>query len=181
MKKKNLLVRVLVPVVLAGLVFVGFSACSQDDGYPEGFVLNDEKGAATLAKRSMPQGGEAVTPPKPPKEEDDEPKRILAGSSDFDVVIFADIPLIDNMGNVHYENRPVGVMGEVYVYWVEAGKGFPKPHYDVEIVFDDDELSTDDVYHSSVNDRGIMDGFFTVYGQQVGANVEIIPEYQIKS
>ena len=137
MKKKNLLVRVLVPLVLAGLVFVGFSACSQDDGYPEGFVLNDEKGAATLAKRSMPQGGEAVTPPKPPKEEDDEPKRILAGSSDFDVVIFADIPLIDNMGNVHYENRPVGVMGEVYVYWVEAGKGFPKPHYDVEIVFDD--------------------------------------------
>ena len=159
MKKKNLLVRVLVPVVLAGLVFVGFSACSQDDGYPEGFVLNDETGAATLAKRSM----------------------ILAGSSDFDVVIFADIPLIDNMGNVHYENRPVGVMGEVYVYWVEAGKGFPKPHYDVEIVFDDDELSTDDVYHSSVNDRGIMDVYFTVYGQQVGANVEIIPEYQIKS
>lgn len=40
MKKKNLLVRVLVPLVLAGLVFVGFSACSQDDGYPEGFVLN---------------------------------------------------------------------------------------------------------------------------------------------
>ncbi|MEE0573784.1 MAG: hypothetical protein UC662_09450, partial [Paraprevotella clara] len=65
MKKKNLLVRVLVPLVLAGLVFVGFSACSQDDGYPEGFVLNDEKGAATLAKRSMPQGGESVTPPKP--------------------------------------------------------------------------------------------------------------------
>ena len=49
MKKKNLLVRVLVPVVLAGLVFVGFSACSQDDGYPEGFVLNDEAGVATMA------------------------------------------------------------------------------------------------------------------------------------
>ena len=65
MKKKNLLVRVLVPVVLAGLVFVGFSACSQDDGYPEGFVLNDEAGVATMAKRSMPQGGESVTPPKP--------------------------------------------------------------------------------------------------------------------
>jgi len=55
MKKKNLLVRVLVPVVLAGLVFVGFSACSQDDGYPEGFVLNDEAGVATMVKRSMPQ------------------------------------------------------------------------------------------------------------------------------
>ena len=40
MKKKNLLVRVLVPVVLAGLVFVGFSACSQDDGYPEGFAVS---------------------------------------------------------------------------------------------------------------------------------------------
>ena len=65
MKKKNLLVRVLVPVVLAGLVFVGFSACSQDDGYPEGFVLNDEAGVATMVKRSMPQGGESVTPPKP--------------------------------------------------------------------------------------------------------------------
>ena len=50
MKKKNLLVRVLVPVVLAGLVFVGFSACSQDDGYPEGFVLNDEAGVATPPK-----------------------------------------------------------------------------------------------------------------------------------
>lgn len=72
-------------------------------------------------------------------------------------------------------------MGEVYVYWVEPGKGFPKPHYDVEVVFDDDELSAGDVYHSSVNDRGIMDVYFTVYGQQVGANVEIIPEYQIKS
>ena len=65
MKKKNLLVRVLIPVVLAGLVFVGFSACSQDDGYPEGFVLNDEAGVATMVKRSMPQGGESVTPPKP--------------------------------------------------------------------------------------------------------------------
>ena len=103
----------------------------------------------------------------------------MAGSSDFDVVIFADIPLIDNMGNVHYENRPVGVMGEVRVYWVESGKGFPKPHYDVEIVFDDDELSAADVYHSSVNDRGFMEVYFTVYGQQVGANVGIIPEYQI--
>lgn len=69
-------------------------------GYSEGFVLNDETGAANLAKRNMPQGGEAVTSPKPPKEEDDEPKRILAGSSDFDVVMFVDIPLIDNMGNV---------------------------------------------------------------------------------
>lgn len=53
-------------------------------------------------------------------------------------------------------------MGEVYVYWVEPGKGFPKPHYDVEVVFDDDELSAGDVYHSSVNDRGIMDVYFTV-------------------
>ena len=67
MKKKNLLVRVLVPVVLAGLVFVGFSACSQDDGYPEGFVLNDEAGVATMAKRSMPQGGESIKPIEPEK------------------------------------------------------------------------------------------------------------------
>ena len=65
MEKKNLLVRALVPVVLAGLVYEGFSACSKDDDYPEGFVLNDETGTATLAKRSMPQGGESVTPPKP--------------------------------------------------------------------------------------------------------------------
>lgn len=71
MEKKNLLVRALVPVVLAGLVFVGFSACSQDDGYPEGFVLNDETGAATLAKRSMPQGGESTKPIEPSLEHDD--------------------------------------------------------------------------------------------------------------
>ena len=70
MEKKNLLVRALVPVVLAGLVFVGFSACSQDDGYPEGFVLNDETGAATLAKRSMPQGGESTKPVEPEKPSD---------------------------------------------------------------------------------------------------------------
>ena len=67
MKKKNLLVRVLVPLVLAGLVFVGFSACSQDDGYPEGFVLNDEAGVATMVKRSMPQGGESIKPIEPEK------------------------------------------------------------------------------------------------------------------
>ena len=67
MEKKNLLVRALAPVVLAGLVFVGFSACSQDDGYPEGFVLNDETGTATLAKRSMPQGGESTKPVEPEK------------------------------------------------------------------------------------------------------------------
>lgn len=70
MEKKNLLVRALVPVVLAGLVFVGFSACSQDDDYPEGFVLNDETGAATLAKRSMPQGGESTKPVEPEKPSD---------------------------------------------------------------------------------------------------------------
>ena len=28
-------------------------------------MLNDEAGVATMAKRSMPQGGESVTPPKP--------------------------------------------------------------------------------------------------------------------
>ena len=67
MEKKNLLVRALAPVVLAGLVFVGFSACSQDDDYPEGFVLNDETGTATLAKRSMPQGGESTKPVEPEK------------------------------------------------------------------------------------------------------------------
>ena len=42
MEKKNLLVRIFVPVVVAGMVFVGLPACFQDDGYPEGFVLNDE-------------------------------------------------------------------------------------------------------------------------------------------
>ena len=63
--KKNLLVRIFVPVVVAGMVFVGLPACFQDDGYPEGFVLNDEAGVATMVKRSMPQGGESVTPPKP--------------------------------------------------------------------------------------------------------------------
>ena len=60
MEKKNLLVRIFVPVVVAGMVFVGLPACFQDDGYPEGFVLNDEAGVATMAKRSMPQGGESI-------------------------------------------------------------------------------------------------------------------------
>ena len=56
-----------VPVVVAGMVFVGLPACFQDDGYPEGFVLNDEAGVATMAKRSMPQGGESIKPIEPEK------------------------------------------------------------------------------------------------------------------
>ena len=67
MEKKNLLVRIFVPVVVAGMVFVGLPACFQDDGYPEGFVLNDEAGVATMAKRSMPQGGESIKPIEPEK------------------------------------------------------------------------------------------------------------------
>ena len=67
MEKKNLLVRIFVPVVVAGMVFVGLPACFQDDGYPEGFVLNDEAGVATMVKRSMPQGGESIKPIEPEK------------------------------------------------------------------------------------------------------------------
>ena len=52
MEKKNLLVRIFVPVVVAGMVFVGLPACFQDDGYPEGFVLNygEKKHAARRGK-----------------------------------------------------------------------------------------------------------------------------------
>lgn len=51
------------PLITAGPLPVFCIACSQNDEY-EDYVLNGD-GVSTLAKRSMMQGGESVTPPGP--------------------------------------------------------------------------------------------------------------------
>lgn len=119
--------------VAAMLLVGGFSACSQDDDLFEYDLGND--GVSTLAKRSMGRNGEAVLPPTPPKEEEDNPRRISLGSGDFYEVCIISIPLISNIGGLHYEERPVGIGGKVTLYWVE-GKGSTPAHFDASVSFD---------------------------------------------
>lgn len=58
--------------IAAGLAITSFNACSQDEDL-EGYVLNEENGVSTLAKRSMGRGGEStgpVTPSRKNKEQE---------------------------------------------------------------------------------------------------------------
>ena len=149
MKKKF----IILPVV-AMLMVCGFSACSQDDDLFEYDLGNDE--VATLAKRSMPRNGEVIIPPTPPKEDDEKkPRKIQLGYGDFYQICPISIPLISNTGEVHYEERLVGIGGTVVLYWVE-GKDGKSPHFEATLSFEGEGLEGSISEISEPNSGGIV-------------------------